>query len=333
VRRGLWFLAGWLTALVVVIVLYNVGLSTPTVVEAPVASQPVGANGFPAEGSAAPTALSPASGQPPAVLAPDAAPQPVPTFNIPLPQDESEANYFAWLGEATLRLRYVSATYQNWVDRVTAAFPDVPDTVRDTGRWLQADWIELGAAVDSVTPPDHYRQVHSRLSDGIKLYGDSTTKLYEALVEQDPNRLNAGIIFGNLAERAVEPVLQLAPPAPPTLQPAQVASATPAPEPTTPALTLPHATPPSDARTVTPFYAPTLLAVVMAESLNVRSGPGAEYELVGTVTGGTELVIDGRSSSGVWVHGRVPGQDVEGWFSAIGSMIVQGGVMELPVLD
>lgn len=325
-RRGLWFLAGWLSALVVVIVLYNVGLSTTSVVEAPMSPQHAVTDELPAPTEQAPIAAVPTTEPPPA------------TLEIPPPEDESGAIYFAWLGEATLRLRYLSDRYVVWIDSVTASFPDAPDSVRETGRRLQTDWTELGAAVDTVEPPERYRQVHARLSDGVKLYTDSTTKVYEALVERDPNLLNAGLVFGDLADRALAPILEVAQAsatAQPTPEPSELAAATPTSElATSPAETLPAAAQPMDAGTPTPSQTPpVLLAVVMAESLNVRSAPGAEHDPIGSVVRGTELLLDGRSGSGVWVHGRVPGRDLEGWFSAIGSMLIQGGVMELPVLD
>ena len=46
-------------------------------------------------------------------------------------------------------------------------------------------------------------------------------------------------------------------------------------------------------------------AVVTGKGVNVRSGPGANYDIVTTVTGGTEMecLDDGEGS---WLHVRTP---------------------------
>ncbi|MBI5930840.1 MAG: SH3 domain-containing protein [Chloroflexi bacterium] len=54
--------------------------------------------------------------------------------------------------------------------------------------------------------------------------------------------------------------------------------------------------------------------VVNAGSLNVRSGPGVNYEIIGTVVGGELLPILGRSSDNLWFN--VQTVFGEGWVSA-----------------
>ena len=80
--------------------------------------------------------------------------------------------------------------------------------------------------------------------------------------------------------------------------------------------------------TSTPWAIP---AVVTARGLNVREGPGVDYQPLGAVGQGTELVLDGRNRSGTWVHGRAPDEDLEGWLSA-GYVKIHGDVMTLPVV-
>ncbi len=54
--------------------------------------------------------------------------------------------------------------------------------------------------------------------------------------------------------------------------------------------------------------------VVNAGTLNVRSGPGVNYEIIGSVVGGELLPILGRSSDGLWYN--VQTVFGEGWVSA-----------------
>jgi len=75
-----------------------------------------------------------------------------------------------------------------------------------------------------------------------------------------------------------------------------------------------------------------LSATVTARGLNVRSGPGIGYQRVGAVGQGTEVALDGRDKTGNWVHGRVVGEDLEGWFSARYMRIVSD-VMTLSMVE
>ncbi len=53
-------------------------------------------------------------------------------------------------------------------------------------------------------------------------------------------------------------------------------------------------------------------AVVTSRGLTVRAGPGAEYERVGAVGQGTDVVLNGRNAAGTWVRGRIPERTFEG---------------------
>ncbi len=46
--------------------------------------------------------------------------------------------------------------------------------------------------------------------------------------------------------------------------------------------------------------------------INLRSGPGTEWRILGTVEAGTPIRLDGHDPSGLWVRGIVPGGEV-GW--------------------
>ncbi|MFQ5340459.1 MAG: hypothetical protein ACE5F6_02810 [Anaerolineae bacterium] len=159
----------------------------------------------------------------------------------------------------------------------------------------------------------------------------------------------ASATFGCAREATVSPAPTDMPYAtntpPPTSPPATAQKvATTAPLPTdTPPLT--HTVPPtSPPATATPRStdtpAPTsppatpwgVSAVVMAQALNVRSGPGVTYPRVGTVTEGTRVALDGRDEAGTWVRGEMPAEEAEGWLSAT-FMEIEGDMMSLPVIE
>ncbi len=112
----------------------------------------------------------------------------------------------------------------------------------------------------------------------------------------------------------------------PTVEPSPAATAVPAASPTP--IPLPAASP-----TATPTALPAgmLRAVVTSRGLNVRSGPGIEFSRLGAVAGGTTLALDGRNTSGTWVHGQVAGGALTGWLSAK-YMRIEGDVASLAVL-
>lgn len=81
------------------------------------------------------------------------------------------------------------------------------------------------------------------------------------------------------------------------------ATLTPTPYPTpTPTMALPTTTPSPD-------------AVVKADVLNLRAGPGTDYDVVGQVRDGDTLVITGRTSAGDWLEVITPNGS-EGWVAA-----------------
>jgi uncharacterized protein YraI len=79
--------------------------------------------------------------------------------------------------------------------------------------------------------------------------------------------------------------------------PAMAQTATPAPQPTTPAMTA-----------STAFFATANFRV------NVRSGPGTQYTIIGKIRAGDALDITGRRADNAWLRVNFNGQ--EGWVSA-----------------
>jgi uncharacterized protein YraI len=73
------------------------------------------------------------------------------------------------------------------------------------------------------------------------------------------------------------------------------------------------ATPTTDISTA-PVTEEEAFAYVNAGSLNIRTGPGVNYDIVGVVTGGERLPILGRNSNGSWYN--VQTVFGEGWASA-----------------
>ncbi len=62
--------------------------------------------------------------------------------------------------------------------------------------------------------------------------------------------------------------------------------------------------------------APRALGVVSTGALNVRSGPGVDYDVVATLTYGTEVGLVGRSATGGWVKIQTENSNVLGWVNA-----------------
>jgi SH3-like domain-containing protein len=60
---------------------------------------------------------------------------------------------------------------------------------------------------------------------------------------------------------------------------------------------------------------PVLAAVVTAEALNLRIGPGMGYAIIRTLKAGETLTLLGRTSNGYWLHVRTSELE-EGWVSA-----------------
>ena len=68
---------------------------------------------------------------------------------------------------------------------------------------------------------------------------------------------------------------------------------------------------------------------VAQQTLNVRSGPGTSYDLLGTLPSGTILVLTGKNAGGAWL--QVEFLDVHGWVTA--AYVKAGDLSGLPVLD
>lgn len=64
---------------------------------------------------------------------------------------------------------------------------------------------------------------------------------------------------------------------------------------------------------VTQPVRPANLAIVNTGFLNIRTGPGAQYAIVATVPGGTELAVAGRANDDVWM--LVEGVFGRGWIN------------------
>ncbi len=71
--------------------------------------------------------------------------------------------------------------------------------------------------------------------------------------------------------------------------------------------------------------------VIAARGLVVRAGPGSDFLRVGGLARGMEVLLSARDGSGTWVRGRVPGMNLEGWFSAR-YLEAEDDIMTLPVI-
>ncbi len=75
--------------------------------------------------------------------------------------------------------------------------------------------------------------------------------------------------------------------------------------------------------------APT--AIVVAGNLNVRSGPGASYSVLTSVSYGTTFTMVGRNHDGTWVKVRMS-NGTEGWVNA-SYLTTSAPVTSLPIVD
>ena len=89
----------------------------------------------------------------------------------------------------------------------------------------------------------------------------------------------------------------------------EVAPATPTPSPTPSATPIPTATP-TDLPTVTPT--PVIPQVVSSIIVNIRSGPGTNYPVIGSLPPGNPLVAVGRNEQGNWWQVQL-GEGAVGW--------------------
>lgn len=75
------------------------------------------------------------------------------------------------------------------------------------------------------------------------------------------------------------------------------------------------------------------LVEVIASALNIRSGPGVDYQIIGKLSAGKQLEIIGIDSSGNWLQ-VVDGQDNIGWISGKpGYVRVLGSLDNVPVVQ
>ncbi len=66
-------------------------------------------------------------------------------------------------------------------------------------------------------------------------------------------------------------------------------------------------------------------------TVNVRSGPGAYYEIVGKLAAGDRVPVDGRDQSGDWLR-VVLAVEGTGWVASF-AVLVDGDILRLPVTD
>lgn len=67
--------------------------------------------------------------------------------------------------------------------------------------------------------------------------------------------------------------------------------------------------------------------------LNVRSGPGTNYDPVGLVNAGVTLVLEAQNLGGAWVLGHTEDGQLRGWLSANYLAYLAGNVSSLPFSD
>ncbi|HIC88051.1 MAG TPA: hypothetical protein EYP04_01420, partial [Anaerolineae bacterium] len=96
---------------------------------------------------------------------------------------------------------------------------------------------------------------------------------------------------------------------------------TPSPRPLTPTATVRPADTPT----------PEPMAVVAADTLNVRGGPGTDYEIVGKVYHGDQLTIEGRDQADMWLKVAIP-DGGSGWVSRE-YMDTSAAITSIPVIQ
>lgn len=98
-----------------------------------------------------------------------------------------------------------------------------------------------------------------------------------------------------------------------------------------PMVTVPATATAAATATAEPTAVSEAVAMVAAQTLNVRTGPGVVYARQGALTRGAQVVLEGRNAPATWVRGREIDDGVEGWLSAT-YLTIEGDVMGLPVL-
>jgi len=109
--------------------------------------------------------------------------------------------------------------------------------------------------------------------------------------------------------------------------------ATPTPTPSAAVTPRPPAPTPTAPPTATPAPEPTPTpiptAIVTADALNLRSGPGTEYDRMGLVRLGDELKVVGRNEAGDWIAVVAPG-GINAWV-AVEYTKLNAAVEALPI--
>jgi SH3-like domain-containing protein len=93
-------------------------------------------------------------------------------------------------------------------------------------------------------------------------------------------------------------------------QPADTSAPSATPQPSNTPTTRPSATP-----TATETIVPVIAVVQASQAINVRSGPGQNFERVITVEPNTEVAVIGRNADGSWINVRL-NDGTEGWIAA-----------------
>jgi uncharacterized protein YraI len=91
-------------------------------------------------------------------------------------------------------------------------------------------------------------------------------------------------------------------------------------------------TQPQDSGDAAPASAPAAGGVnaFAGYDLNVRSGPGTNYSALGTVPGGTGLILEARNGDASWVLARTADGATRGWFYSIYIQVEGVSVWNLP---
>lgn len=77
---------------------------------------------------------------------------------------------------------------------------------------------------------------------------------------------------------------------------------------------------------------PYIIVDTSQEQVNVRSGPGTDYPIVGVLVGGQQVPAKGRSAAGLWI--QVVYNGVEGGLAWVYEPYVEiFGVAELPIIE
>lgn len=92
--------------------------------------------------------------------------------------------------------------------------------------------------------------------------------------------------------------------------------------------------PPSATPAPPPTPASTQPVVTTLGSLNVRSGPGTDYDVIGRLTQGESLPITGRNSEATWWQVTFPaGSNGRGWVSASPQFTTASNAANVPVVQ